>query len=52
MKLAAATPLDSDYAYIQTFIQFLSNLGTVINDLFSGFIDNLGKLLGILNTEE
>ena len=48
----AATPLDSDYAYIQTFIQFLSNLGTVINELFSGFIANLGQLLKLTEKEE
>ena len=49
---AIATVKDSDYAYIDTFINFLDKLVGVINKMFSGFIENIGKLFSVLDKEE
>ena len=43
-----ATVVDSDYAYINTFINFLERIVEVVNKMFSGFIDNIGKLFETL----
>ena len=43
-----ATVADSDYAYIGTFLKFLEKLAEIMDKMFGGFIDNLGKLLNIL----
>ena len=51
MKLVA-TVADSDYKYIDTFIIFLGKLADVINTMFGGFIDNLGKLLKLTSKED
>lgn len=47
-----ATVVDSDYAYINTFINFLERIVEVVNKMFSGFIENLGKLFSILPKED
>ena len=49
---AVATVKDSDYAYIDTFINFLGKLAGIINDMFGGFIENIGKLMAVLPKED
>ena len=51
MKLVA-TVVDSDYKYIDTFINFLGKLAGIINDMFGGFIDNIGQLLKLTEKED
>ena len=47
-----ATVVDSDYAYIGTFLKFLEKLADIMDKMFGGFITNLGKLFDILPKEE
>ena len=52
MKLTAATPIDSDYAYIDTFLNFLNKLVTIMNTMFNNLVDGLGKLMKLTEKEE
>lgn len=51
MKLVN-TPKDSDYAYIDTFIGFLTKIMTAIADVFDRAIESLGKLMKLTEKEE
>ncbi len=51
MKLVA-TPKDSDYAYIDTFLEFLRKLVDIMNTMFNNVIEGLGKLMKLTETEE
>ena len=52
MKLTAATPIDSDYAYIGTFLEFLNRLVEIMNTMLTNVIDGLGKLMKLTDKEE
>ena len=43
-----ATVVDSDYAYIGTFLKFLEKLVDIMDKMFGGLIDKIGQLLTIL----
>ena len=52
LESEVATVIDSDYAYIGTFLKFLDILADIMNRMFGNLIDNIGKLMNILPKEE
>ena len=47
-----ATVIDSNYAYINTFITFLARIVDIINTMTNNAIEALGKLFNTLPKEE
>lgn len=46
-----ATVIDSDYAYIGTFLNFLNKLVDIMDKMFGGLIEKIGQLLAVLPQE-
>ena len=52
LESEVATVMDSDYAYIGTFLKFLDILAGIMDKMFGNLIKNIGELLNILPKEE
>ena len=43
-----ATVVDSEYAYIGTFLKFLEKLVDIMDKMFGGLIEKIGQLMNVL----